>query len=70
MRILCILVKGETILDVGMEREEEDATDVGGSRGSIGGRYTSVEFPGIGSIQATMLEDSPTLKFSDSLINF
>ena len=36
----------------------------------MGGRSTLVQFPGIGYTQAIVLEDSPTLKFSDSLINF
>ena len=69
MRILSILVRGVAILDVGMERAEEDAAGKGGSRGSIGGRFTSVELPGTGSTQAKVLEDYPTFKFSDSIIN-
>ena len=54
---------------MGMERVEEDTTDVGGSWKSAGGKFISVESPGIGSSQAAVLEDTPTLKFSDVFIN-
>ena len=52
-----------------MEREEGDSAGVGSNWESICGGFISLELPGIGSTQETMLEDSLTLKFSDSLIN-
>ena len=51
------------MLDVGMEITEGDTASVGS------GRFISVESPGIGSTQETVLEDSSTLKFYDSNIN-
>ena len=57
------------MLEMGMERVEEDTTDVGGSWKSAGDKFISVESPGIGSSQAALLEDTQTLKFSDVFIN-
>ena len=62
-RILSILVRGTFILDVGMEREKRGTAGVGSSV------FISVESLGIRSTQAAVLEDSSTLKFSDSIIN-
>ena len=68
-RIFSILVRGAAILDVGMERSEGDAASVGSSWESICGRSISAESLGIGSTQVAVLEDSSTLKFSDSIKN-
>ena len=48
-RILSILVRGATMLEMGMERVEEGSTNVGSSREGGGGKLIQVESPGIGS---------------------
>ena len=57
------------MLEMGMERVEEDTTDVGGSWKSVGGKFIPLESPRIGSSQAVVLEDTQTLKFYDVFIN-
>ena len=63
------MVRGEAILEMGMERVEEGTTDVGGSWKSDDGKLILVESPGIGYSQAVVLEDAQTLKFYDVFIN-
>ena len=60
-RILSILVNwGAAILEMGMERVEEGSTDEGMLWEGGGGIVIPVESPGIGSSQATVLEDAQT----------
>ena len=68
-RILSISIRGEAMLEMGMERVEEGSTDVGSSWEGGGGKIILVESPGIGSSQVAVLEDAQTLNFFDVFIN-
>ena len=69
-RILSILVNWvEDILEMGMDKVEEGRSDEGTCWEGGGHILVPVESPGIGSSQATVLEDAQTLEFSDVFIN-
>ena len=68
-RILSILVRGASILEMGMERVEEGTTSAGGSWKGDGSKIIPVESPGIGSSQEAVFEDAQTLKNFDVLTN-